>query len=267
MNVARLLLVSAWLVAVFGDATSLNNAPLNHRLLTMAYVGVPLGLGLFFLERWIVRKTRKQESQPAASPTESEGKSVKRQEQNPSPNLVSAVIDHLPAHEEYGILVEGHTNGYSDVFVYGVKLSNEFDPSRKVGKLGDVSAQIFYTLPDGQTLKVLRGTWLSESRYQMDFDVNHEYSLIIAGIPRFITQGAQLVFYFRREASDSDQDIKDRINGLGGDSYQIKIRLITESEGIVHKELHYKLTITREPVFKIESCLTSRVKMSGALRL
>jgi hypothetical protein len=168
------------------------------------------------------------------------------------PNLVCDVIEHLPAHEEYGILVGGHADGQSDAFVYGVKISNEFEPLRTVGKLSDVSAQIFYTSPDSQPLKVLRGTWLSESRYQVDFDVNHEHSLIIVGIPRRITQGAQPVFYFRREASDSDQDIKDRINGLGGDSYQIKIRLITESEGIVHKELHYKLTITREPVFKIE---------------
>jgi hypothetical protein len=170
----------------------------------------------------------------------------------PAPNFVCAVIDHLPAHEEYGILVEGHADGYSDAFVYGVKISNEFDPARKVGKISDVSAQIFYTSADGQTLKVLRGTWLSESRYQVEFDVNHEHSLIIAGIPRFITQGAQPVFYFRREASDSDQGIKDRINGLGGDSYQVKIRLINESEGVVHEEPPYKLTIIREPIFRIE---------------
>src|SRR5205085_4468550 len=91
-----------------------------------------------------------------------------------------------------------------------------------------------------------------ESRYQVDFDVNHEHSLIIVGMPRRITQVAQSVFYFRREASDSDKGIEDRINALSGDSYQVKIRLITESEGIVHGEFDYRLTISREPVFKIE---------------
>jgi hypothetical protein len=177
--------------------------------------------------------------------------SVPTQEQ-PTPNLKYSVIDSLPAHEEYGFLVEDHVGGDSDVFVYGVRISNEFDPSRKVGVLNDVSAQIFYTPRDGQPLKVLRGTWLSESSYQVNFDVNREHRLIIAGIPRRVTQGAQLVFYFRREVTYSDTGIKNRIAALGGDSYQVKIRLITESKGVVHGERDYKLTITREPIFKIE---------------
>jgi hypothetical protein len=168
------------------------------------------------------------------------------------PNLVCGVIDRLPAHEEYGILVKGHAEDDSDAFVYGVRIGNEFDPSRKVGSISDVSAQIFYTSPEGRNLKVLRGTWLSESRYKVDFDVNHEHSLVIVGIPRRVTQGSQLVFYFKREASDSDRGIEDRISALGGDSYQVKIRLINEAEAVVYGEFDYKLTITREPAFEIE---------------
>lgn len=172
--------------------------------------------------------------------------------ERPVPNLKYSVLDSLPAHEEYGFLVEDHANGDSDVFVYGVKIGNEFDPSRKVGSLKDVSAQIFYTPRDGQPFKVLRGTWLSGGNYRVDFDVNREHRLIIAGIPRRVTQGAQLVFYFRREVTYSDTGIRDRIAALDGDSYQVKIRLITESEGVVHGERDYRLTITREPIFKIE---------------
>jgi hypothetical protein len=252
VNVARWLLAAAWLVAVAGAATSLNDAPLRHRLITMACVGIPVGLVLFLLERWIARKTKKHEPLPATSSTEGESKLIEKKEPKPLPNLVCSIIGHLPAHEEHGILVEGHAEDDSDAFVYGVKIGNEFDPSRKVGDLSDVSAQIFYTSADGQILKVLRGTWLSESRYQVDFRVNHEHSLIIAGIPRRITQGAQLVFYFRRESSNSEKGIEDRISPLSGDSFQVKIRLITESEGIVHKELDYRLTIKREPVHKVE---------------
>lgn len=191
-------------------------------------------------------RTLREARPPSAAPSQSGAGDTAE------PNLVCSIINHLPAHEEYGILVEGHAEGDSDAFVYGVKIGNEFDPARKVGNLSDVSAQVFYISPDGQTLKVLRGTWLSESRYQIDFNVNNEHSLIIVGMPRSITQGAQLAFYLRREVSDSDKRIEDRIGVLSGDSYQVKIRLITESEGIVHKELLYGLTITREPIFKIE---------------
>lgn len=178
-------------------------------------------------------------------------RSASTQEQT-APNLTYSVIDHLPAHEEHGVLVAGHADGDSDVFVYGVKISNKSDPPRKVGSLTGVSAEIVYTPSDGSSLEVLRGSWLSETQYRVDFGVNDEHRLAIVGIPRRITQGAQLVFYFRRESSRSGTRIMDRPEPLDRDSYHIKIRLVTEAENTKHKELDYKLTITREPEFKIE---------------
>jgi hypothetical protein len=167
-------------------------------------------------------------------------------------NLNYGVIERLPAHEENGILVEGHTGGESDAFVYGVKIGNKFDPSRKVGGINDVSAEIFYKPLDGQTLHVPRGAWLSTNRYRVDFGVNDEHRLVVAVTPERIPQGAQLVYYLRREISTSGEDVVDRNELLGGSSYRINIRLITEAENTLHKELPYRLTITRDPTFKIE---------------
>jgi hypothetical protein len=251
MNLARWLLVSAWLTAVVGGATSLNDAPLSHRLITATFVGLPFGSVLLFLERWIVRNTGKSEPQPTTSNSEGEVKLKERREQTPPPNLVRSIIASLPAHERHGILIEGHGGSDSDVFVYGVKISNEFDPLRKVGSLTDVSAEISYTSADGKTLKVLRGSWLSESRYRVNFGLNDYHCLVIAGIPRHITLGAQLVFYPRRESDVSDS-VVDKTGPLGGESYQVTICLINEAEGVKYGEFRYKLMIKRDPVFEIE---------------
>jgi hypothetical protein len=61
MNLARLLLVAAWFVAVVGVTASLHNAPAKHVAIAAAVTGIPLGAFLIILERWIVRTVRKRE--------------------------------------------------------------------------------------------------------------------------------------------------------------------------------------------------------------
>lgn len=53
VNIARLLLFTAWLVAVIGVCGSMENAPARHLALAATVTGIPLGLSLIVLERWI----------------------------------------------------------------------------------------------------------------------------------------------------------------------------------------------------------------------
>ena len=61
MNLARILLFGAWFFAVVGVTASLHNAPAKHLAIAAAAIGIPLGLLLIVLERWIVRTVRKRE--------------------------------------------------------------------------------------------------------------------------------------------------------------------------------------------------------------
>jgi hypothetical protein len=61
MNLARLLLAAAWFVAVFGVTASLHNAPAKHLAIAASVTGIPLGVFLMILERWIDRTVRKRE--------------------------------------------------------------------------------------------------------------------------------------------------------------------------------------------------------------
>lgn len=49
-----------------------------------------------------------------------------------------------------------------------------------------------------------------------------------------------------------DDGIGRRIEFLEGDFYQVRVRLLIESDGVVHKEFDFGLAITREPVFNVE---------------
>jgi hypothetical protein len=62
VKLARLFLFAAWLVAVIGTSTMLNNAPLGHRAIVAGLVGIPTALLLFFVERLITKTVKKRES-------------------------------------------------------------------------------------------------------------------------------------------------------------------------------------------------------------
>ncbi len=61
VKLARLFLFVAWLVAVIGTSTMLNNAPLQHRAIVGGLVGIPAALLLFFVERLITKTVKKRE--------------------------------------------------------------------------------------------------------------------------------------------------------------------------------------------------------------
>jgi hypothetical protein len=55
VNVARILLVTAWAVAVLGVCSSMQNAPAKHLAIAALITGAPVGLALISLERWITK--------------------------------------------------------------------------------------------------------------------------------------------------------------------------------------------------------------------
>lgn len=168
------------------------------------------------------------------------------------PNFVCKGTYVVRAHQERGMLVLGHeSNPYQPLNVFAIvaEICNEFDASRRVGDTRGVSAEVLYRRADGRTLDVKRGIWLSAASYKRSFRVNDIHSLIVAV---HLEDSDPPVFVFIREPGESYEDIENRISFLEGELYQVKVRLITESESVLHKEFDFTLTVTREPEFSIE---------------
>lgn len=163
-------------------------------------------------------------------------------------NLICKRISYLPAHNLEGILREGHLpyNHELNVVVIVAEISNDFDPTRKVADLRNVSAEIFYESTSGNKIKVSRGSWLSEGSYHIDLNVNDTERLIIV----FFFEDYNHVFFFEREWT-GDNSIENRTRKLEGDLIDIKVRIINESSGTVFKEFDFRLTVVREPEFDV----------------
>ncbi len=73
---ARVLLFIAWFIATVSVSASLNNAPFQHRAIAATLVGLPSGVILFLLERWIT-KTVKKRDEPSVEPKSEEKRQYK----------------------------------------------------------------------------------------------------------------------------------------------------------------------------------------------
>lgn len=62
MNLARICLFAAWLVAVVGVCGSLEHAPVRHLGIAAILTGIPLGVVLIVVERWITLAVQRREA-------------------------------------------------------------------------------------------------------------------------------------------------------------------------------------------------------------
>jgi len=167
-----------------------------------------------------------------------------------APNFVCTGVGMTDMYEQYGALQAGKAKLRNDELGAAVaEICNKFSAARKVGSVRYVSAEIDYTT-NGRTVYVKRGSWLSTGAYKLDFHVNDSRELIIAGVA---SGDHPVVFYLMREVrDDGSNDLVDRAVMLEQDSYDIKVRLIRESEGTVYKKFDFTLEITRTPKFAIK---------------
>jgi hypothetical protein len=105
VNVARLLLVGAWAVAVLGVCGSLQNAPAKHLLIAAVATGIPVGIGLIVLERWI---TRKVSTKAAANKSGDEIKLSQPERQSRNEKLKPATEWDYTEDEFYDVIWRWH---------------------------------------------------------------------------------------------------------------------------------------------------------------
>lgn len=172
-----------------------------------------------------------------------------RTEAVPNPNFVCMFAGMESAHEEYGMLLTGEIQGGRNFPVAIVEICNEFSTERKVDPVPRVSAEIDYRrTKDDHGFKVKRGSWLNQSAYKLDFNVNDRNDLIIAGV---VNDANPFAFLLLGELTDWHKELGTRAVALQGDSYNIIVRLIRESSGTLYKEFKFTLQIHNKP-FSVE---------------
>ncbi len=164
VNLARVLLFAAWAVAVVGASSSLNNAPPEHRAITAAIIGIPIGLALILTERWIVNKRR---NVPLVQTT-----AEKRLE----PNIICLAEDDLfVTLDRHEIFRETEDYGPGALRAATVKFTNEPKLGRKVRSVNNVRAQIIYydsDWPEREAYRIDYGCWLNEESPYVSFNLS-----------------------------------------------------------------------------------------------
>lgn len=167
----------------------------------------------------------------------------------PNPNFVCMFAGMEFAHEEYGMLLTGEIQGGRNFPVAIVEICNEFSTERKVDQVPHVSAEIDYRrTKDNQGFKVKRGSWLNQSAYRLDFNVNDRRDLIIAGV---VNDANPFAFLLLGELTDWHKELATRVVALKDGSHNVTVRLIRESSGTLFKEFKFTLQIHNNP-FSVE---------------
>lgn len=170
----------------------------------------------------------------------------------PQPNLVDRGVRYFHAHQELqtGMLFEGpqtYRYGFDpDWDVIAIEICNEFRVDPKVSFADNLTAELYYTLPEyPRPFKLNRGAWLSRGN-RIGLGVNDSACLIIVTGKRQLPHQARI---FIEEYGEPRAGIDlERITGtLEADcDYPVEIRLISELKGKHYATFNYFLAIMKE---------------------
>lgn len=168
-------------------------------------------------------------------------------------NLVFKGIGRLHAYSLYGYpLEEGHasesdSNSAYQVIALTVQVENEFTNAFKPIPIRDVTAQIFYYPKNSDSFQLNRGSWLGSGN-RTSFEVNDLHHLVIATV---MGEGDdRFVYALNREYRD-DQGFDKVGVVLSEDVYDVRVRVISETEGLLHFEKKLVLEVGEVPTFRI----------------
>ena len=243
-------------IVIWGLLTSRS---LTLRLIVSIFAcGIILGLAIEAVryvnrksDRWIKSHQVQTESLPLATTDKplSEAQQTQTGEiQKAEPNLLCLSVDTVPAHmNKYGEIIEGelparyikkHDNFHAIIARYG----NQPVPQRSIGGIGYVSAQLTYQSPKTRRPPVLitRGSWLSEPDSRIAFGVNDTHFLVLANVRRIEDQDPQLTAA-QKVYSGSLKGWKTKETYLIGDEINVKVQLISESDGAILRETEFRI--------------------------
>jgi hypothetical protein len=169
------------------------------------------------------------------------------------PNLVFKGVGRLHAYSLHGYpLEEGHSpdsnrNSSYQVIALTVRVENEFSNKFKTVPVRGVTAQVSYHYQKGEPFQINRGAWLGSGN-RASFDVNDLHDLVIATV---MGEGdGRFVYAINREYRE-DQGFDNVGVVLSEDVYDIRVRVISESEGLLHFEKQLVLSVTESPKFRV----------------
>ena len=256
LNIARILLFGSWLVAICLAAASLENAPLRHRAIAAAIAGIPFGLLLIFLERWIVRKRTKGESIPKPKL---------------DPNIVCLGSDDwyvlLDKHE---VFRETDHENPRRLRAATVKFTNESKPGKKVASIANVRAEIVYydtDWPDREAHRVHYGCWLNEETPYVTFDLSDKavQQLIIGAFEEKSEGGFERRFMIYGNSPDRNAPLTQLFWGECR-GFRIKVRVIAGDNGEYTSDYDFDLEIDPGSTYSFEylSDDSKRIRREGA---
>jgi hypothetical protein len=193
--------------------------------------------------RWL--DAQKPLLSPAVSPLASEPSAAENQTTKlEKPNLVFKQPEYMYVHAKYGgILQEGRNedrnNFDADIIAMTLPVENEFsDDEFKASPVSGVTAQLLYQPKDGEPFRVNRGAWVDRGN-RTSFGVNDIRQLILA--LNIMEDGPKPVV-IRREYQETFNHLVDLVSPLDQESYQVQVKLISETLGVVYAERKVELT-------------------------
>jgi len=168
-------------------------------------------------------------------------------------NLVFKGIGRLHAYSLHGYpLEEGHSpdpnsNSAYQVIALTVRVENEFTNAFKPIPVRDVTAQVFYRPKKADPFQLNRGAWLGSAN-RVSFDVNDVHDLVIATV---MGEGDGRFVYAIHKEYQNDQGFDKVGVVLSEDVYDIRVRVISEKEGLLHFEKQLVLEVSEVPKFRV----------------
>jgi hypothetical protein len=221
VNVARVLLTAAWAVAVLGVCGSMQNAPAKDLLLAAVVTGIPVGIGLIVVERWMTRKVSPKASKPT------DGLKPPRKPSNLQ--FVRARIEHVSLDGDIPRKIRPGSP-YSHVAFVAVFES----------ELTDIELRAAITFNDPSNSQVDRACWLYEKSHIARLKRGERKELLIG-------YKQENGFVCVENYYDRDRSIKVKL--LNGKELIANVRLLS-SGGPTETQRH-KFQITIEPELAI----------------
>jgi hypothetical protein len=240
VKLARYLLLGAWIIAVANAAASLNDAPLQHRAIAAAIIGIPFGFALIVLDRWMARNIKGREATALAPQAVGE--------KNLEPNIVCEGDADLFVTLGANKIFRRAEPKTAPLRVAAVKFTNEPKPPHKVASVvNNVRARIrFYDWDwhEKEDHRVDYGCWLNEASPYVSFNLTDKVvHYLIVAVFGLIKEGdggykPELTIY--GNSPDKNMSIPEYANRFSWD-YRVKVSLIVGEHGEFSREYDFEL--------------------------
>ncbi len=202
-------------------------------------------------DRWLQSQQLQSRNSRRAEVDTKETKPPIDDKEKPRPNLVDKGVRRWLAHEDLhtGLLLEGAQTFRPwfdpDWDLLTIQICNEFRVQPKVSIAEDITAEIYYSLPNStEPVKINRGAWLT-GRNRISLGVNDYDHLIIACGQRKLPHKVQIFLEEYGQGWSGSRVDLDRIMGAlePDQDYPVEVQLISESNLEHYATFNYILTI------------------------